>query len=41
MFFYKRNISDISDSKNANLNFFIKNYNNIFMKMDIEGDEYK
>jgi len=41
MCFYKKNISDISDSTNANLNFFIKNYNNIFMKMDIEGDEYK
>jgi hypothetical protein len=39
--FYKRNISDISDNNNANLNFFIQNYNNIFLKMDIEGDEYK
>jgi len=41
MIFYKKNISDLSDNTNANLNFFIKNYNNIFMKMDIEGDEYK
>ena len=41
LIFYKKNISDISDTKNANLYFFIKNYNNIFMKMDIEGDEYK
>ena len=39
--FYKRNISDVSDVNNANLDFFIKNYDNIFFKMDIEGDEYK
>jgi hypothetical protein len=38
--FYKRNISNISDDKNANLRFFINNYNNIFIKMDIEGDEF-
>ena len=38
--FYKRNISDISDDKNANLKFFINNYDNIFLKMDIEGDEF-
>ena len=40
LIFYKKNISDISDDKNANLRFFINNYNNIFLKMDIEGDEF-
>jgi hypothetical protein len=40
MVFYKRNISNISDMNNANLQFFIKKYNNIFLKMDIEGDEF-
>ena len=40
LIFYKRNISDISDDKNANLKFFINNYNNIFLKMDIEGSEF-
>jgi hypothetical protein len=38
--FYKRNISDKSDDKNANLRFFINNYNDIFLKMDIEGSEF-
>jgi len=41
LFFYKKNISNIADNNNANLDFFIKSYNDIFMKMDIEGDEYK
>lgn len=40
LIFYKKNISSISDDKNANLRFFINNYNNIFLKMDIEGDEF-
>jgi hypothetical protein len=40
LIFYKKNISDISDDKNANLKFFINNYNNIFLKMDIEGCEF-
>jgi len=40
MVHYKRNISNISDNKNANLSYFTKNYDNIFLKMDIEGGEY-
>jgi len=38
--FYKRNISPYKDNKNANLSWFTDNYNNIFLKMDIESDEY-
>jgi hypothetical protein len=38
--FYKRNISPYKNSKNANLSFFTNNYNDIFLKMDIEGAEY-
>lgn len=39
--FYKKNISDINDSKNTNLDNLINKYNNIFLSMDIEGGEYK
>lgn len=38
--FYKRNISSYKDNKNATLEYFINKYNNIFLKMDIEGAEY-
>lgn len=38
--FYKRNISPYKDNINANLSYFMENYNNIFLKMDIEGAEY-
>jgi hypothetical protein len=38
--FYKRNISPYKDSTNSNLSYFTDNYNNIFLKMDIEGAEY-
>jgi hypothetical protein len=38
--FYKRNISPYKDSKNSNLSYFTNNYNDIFLKMDIEGAEY-
>jgi hypothetical protein len=38
--FYKRNISPYKDSKNATLEYFINKYDNIFLKMDIEGAEY-
>lgn len=38
--FYKRNISDLQSNTTANLNYFTDNYNNIFLKMDIEGSEY-
>lgn len=38
--FYKRNISSLQSDTNANLNYFTDNYNDIFLKMDIEGSEY-
>jgi hypothetical protein len=38
--FYKRNISHNKDNNNANLSYFTDNYNDIFLKMDIEGAEY-
>lgn len=38
--FYKRNISPYKDSKNATLEYFINKYDNIFLKIDIEGAEY-
>jgi hypothetical protein len=38
--FYKRNISTNKDINNANLSYFMDNYTNIFLKMDIEGAEY-
>lgn len=38
--FYKRNISSYKDNKNANLSYFTDKYNDIFLKMDIEGWEY-
>lgn len=40
MIYYKRNVSDKKDSLNANLEFFINKYDNIFLKMDIKGVEY-
>ena len=39
--FIKKNINEFNDDKNSNLSFFTENYNNIFLKMDIEGGEYK
>ena len=38
--FYKRNISPIKSERTANLSYFTDNYNDIFLKMDIEGSEY-
>lgn len=38
--FIKKNISPIKNDKLANLSYFMQNYNNIFLKMDIEGAEY-
>ena len=40
MVHYKRNVSNVSDNKRANLSYFMKNYNNIFLKMNMEGNEY-
>lgn len=38
--FYRRNISPIRSDTTSNLSYFIDNYNDIFLKMDIEGSEY-
>jgi hypothetical protein len=38
--FIKKNINSINDDKNSNLDFLTEKYNNIFLKMDIEGGEY-
>jgi hypothetical protein len=39
IFFIKKNIGTINDEITTNLNEFISKGNNIFLKMDIEGDE--
>ena len=38
--FIKKNINSFNDENNSNLSFFINKYNNIFLKIDIEGGEY-
>ena len=38
--FIKKNIHSFDDDNNTNLSFLIQKYNNIFLKMDIEGAEY-
>lgn len=38
--FIKKNINGFNDDDNTNLFFLIEKYNNIFLKMDIEGGEY-
>ena len=38
--FIKKNINSFKDDKNADLSFLMENFNNIFLKMDIEGGEY-
>lgn len=38
--FIKKNISFKKTSNTSNLSYFIEKYNNIFLKMDIEGGEY-
>jgi hypothetical protein len=37
--FYRKNIAPYQSPYHANLRYFINNYNNIFLKMDIEGWE--
>jgi hypothetical protein len=39
--FIKKNINSFNDDSNSNLSFYTETYNNIFLKMDIEGGEYK
>ena len=38
--FIKKNINSFNDDHNTNLYHLISDYNNIFLKMDIEGGEY-
>ena len=38
--FIKKNINNFNDNNNTNLSFLTNKYNNIFLKMDIEGGEY-
>jgi hypothetical protein len=38
--FIKKYIGNVNDENNTNLSFLIEKYNNIFLKMDIEGGEY-
>ena len=38
--FIKKNINYFNDDNNTNLSFLFEKYNNIFLKMDIEGGEY-
>jgi hypothetical protein len=38
--FIKKNINSFNDDRNSNLSFLLNEYNNIFLKMDIEGGEY-
>ena len=38
--FIKKNINNFNDDTNTNLSFLTEKYNNIFLKMDIEGGEY-
>jgi len=38
--FIQKNINSFSDNYNSNLSFLIHKYDNIFLKMDIEGGEY-
>jgi hypothetical protein len=38
--FIKKNINNFNDDNNTNLQFLTNTYNNIFLKIDIEGGEY-
>jgi hypothetical protein len=38
--FIKKNINNFNDDNNTNLSFLTDKYNNIFLKIDIEGGEY-
>ena len=38
--FIKKNINNLNDDNNTNLSFLTDKYNNIFLKMDIEGGEF-
>lgn len=39
--FIKKNIDNFNDKRHTNLDNIIQTYNDIFLKMDIEGGEYK
>ena len=38
--FIRKNINSFNDDNNSNLSFLTEKYDNIFLKMDIEGGEY-
>jgi hypothetical protein len=38
--FIRKNINSFCDSKNTDLKYYTQKYNNIFLKMDIEGGEF-
>ena len=38
--FIKKNIHNVNDDSNTNLSFLTEKYDNIFLKIDIEGGEY-
>lgn len=38
--FIKKNINSFNDDDNCNLSFLTEKFNNIFLKIDIEGGEY-
>jgi hypothetical protein len=38
--FIKKNINSFNDDDNSNLSYLMEKYNNIFLKIDIEGGEY-
>ena len=38
--FHRKNLGNINDDNNSNLQEYFEKYNNIFMKLDIEGWEY-
>jgi len=39
--FFKKNINSFDDNNNTNLSFLTEKYSNIFLKIDIEGGEYR
>jgi len=39
--FIRKNISDTRDDENTDLHYYLERYKDVFLKMDIEGGEYK
>jgi hypothetical protein len=40
MRFYNKKVSNVRDANSVNLEYFINNYKNLFLKMNIDGGEY-